>query len=90
MSNVVVTVTLTPVQYKAFQYVAYSPEEWIQNAAVSRAISAIDEVYKKEVERMVNDPDVTSIPADKEIIVLNCAQPTAKQTQDTSSTPPPS
>jgi len=88
MSNVVVTVTLTPVQYKAFQYVAYSPEEWVQNATVSRAISAIDEVYKKEIERMVNDPDVTSIPADKETIVLNCIQPTAKQTQDANSTPP--
>ena len=90
MSNVVVTVTLTPVQYKAFQYVAYSPEEWIQNAAVSRAISAIDEVYKKEIERMMSDPTVTSIPADKEIIVMNCTQPTAKQTQDASSTSPPS
>jgi hypothetical protein len=87
MSNVVVTVSLTPVQYKAFQYVAYSPEEWIQNAAVSRAISAIDEVYKQEVERMVNDPTVTSIPADKETIVLNCTKPSAKQIQDSITSP---
>ena len=87
MSNVVVTVSLTPVQYKAFQYVAYSPEEWIQNAVVSRAISAIDEVYKQEVERMMNDPTVTSIPADKETIVLNCTKPSAKQIQDSITSP---
>jgi hypothetical protein len=78
-----ITVTLTPVQYKAFQYVAYSPEEWIQNAATSRALSAIDEVVKNEVQRMMNDPTVTIIPADKETIVMNCVQPTSQQTQDT-------
>jgi hypothetical protein len=78
-----ITVTLTPVQYKAFQYVAYSPEEWIQNAATSRALSAIDEVVKNEVQRMMNDPTVTIIPADKDTIVMNCVQPTAQQTQDT-------
>jgi hypothetical protein len=77
-----ITVTLTPVQYKAFQYVAYSPEEWIQNAATSRALSAIDEVVKNEVQRMMNDPNVTIIPADKDTIVLNCIQPTAQQIQD--------
>ena len=74
--------SLTAVQYKAFQYVAYSPEEWIQNAATSRASAAIDEVAKNEVERMMKDPTVTSIPADKDTIVMNCTQPTAKQIQD--------
>jgi hypothetical protein len=77
-----ITVTLTPVQYKAFQYIAYSPEEWIQNAATSRALSAIDEVVKNEVQRMMNDPTVTIIPADKDTIVMNCIQPTAQETQD--------
>jgi hypothetical protein len=83
-----ITVTLTPVQYKAFQYVAYSPEEWIQNAATSRALSAIDEVVKNEVQRMMNDPTVTIIPADKDTIVMNCVQPTAQQTQDARDAPP--
>jgi len=77
-----ITVSLTAVQYKAFQYVAYSPEEWIQNAATSRASAAIDEVAKNEVERMMKDPTVTSIPADKDTIVMNCTQPTAKEIQD--------
>jgi hypothetical protein len=77
-----ITVSLTAVQYKALQYVAYSPEEWIQNAATSRALSAIDEVAKNEVERMMKDPTVTSIPADKDTIIMNCTQPTAKETQD--------
>jgi hypothetical protein len=83
-----ITVTLTPVQYKAFQYVAYSPEEWIQNAAISRALLAIDEVAKNEVQRMMNDPTVTSIPADKDTIVMNCVQSTAQQTQDALDAPP--
>jgi hypothetical protein len=79
-----ITVTLTSVQYKAFQYVAYSPEEWIQNAVTSRALLAIDEVYKNEVQRMMNDPTVTSIPADKDTIVMNCVEFTAQQVQDAS------
>jgi len=83
-----ITVTLTSVQYKAFQYIAYSPEEWIQNAATSRALSAIDEVVKNEVQRMMNDSTVTNIPADKDTIVMNCVQPTAQQTQDIKDAPP--
>lgn len=79
MANVTINVTLTPVQYKAFQYVAASPEEWIQNAALTRAISAIDYVFESEVKRMVNDPNTTSIPADKETVVMNCTQPIAAE-----------
>lgn len=82
MANVVITITLTPIQYKAFEYVVYSPEEWIQNAATSRALLAIDEVTKNEISRMLNDTNTTTIPADKETIVMNCTQPTAKQLQD--------
>lgn len=79
MANVVISVTLTPVQYKAMQYAAYSPEEWIQNAATSRALAAIDEVSKNEINRMMNDPTITTITADKETLVMNCTQPIANQ-----------
>ena len=67
---------------KALAYVAYSPEEWIRNAVNTRCLSAIDEVAKREVQRMIDDPTVTQIPADKEAIVLACKDPTAKEVED--------
>jgi hypothetical protein len=42
-----ITVELTDNEYKAFEYVAVSPEEWIKNAAHNRARQAIDEVTER-------------------------------------------
>jgi hypothetical protein len=30
----------------------------------------MDEIYNAEVERMVADPDITTIPADKDAVIL--------------------
>ena len=78
-----ITLSLSPVQLKALAYVAYSPEEWIRNVVEARCASAIQEVAKREVQRMMEDPSVTSIPADKEAIVLACTDPSAKEVTDT-------
>ncbi len=64
------TIELTETQEKALAYVAVSPQEWAENAVHNRARIAIDEIYADEVERMTADPDITSIPADKDAVVL--------------------
>ena len=64
------TVSITDSEKKAMEYVAFSVQDWIDNAVDNRARQAIDEIYNTEVARMTADPDITSIPADKDAVVL--------------------
>jgi hypothetical protein len=64
------TITLTDAQVKAMEYVAFSVQDWADNALQNRARIAMDEIYNEEVARMTADPTITSIPADKEAVVL--------------------
>ena len=64
------TITLTDSEVKAMEYVALSVQDWADNALHNRARQAIDEIYNSEVARMTADPDITSIPADKDAVVL--------------------
>ena len=64
------TIELTAAQEKALAYVAASPQEWAENAVHNRCRIAMDEIYDAEVARMTADPDITSIPADKDAVVL--------------------
>ena len=65
------TITLTDAEDKALRYVALDPQDWIDNAVHNRCRQAIDQIYAEEVERMTNDPDIASIPANKEHVVLD-------------------
>jgi hypothetical protein len=64
------TITLTDAETKAMEYVAFSVQDWADNALQNRARIAMDEIYDAEVARMTADPAITSIPADKEAVVL--------------------
>ena len=64
------TLTLTDAQLKALAYVAVDPQEWIENAIHERCRLAMEEIFIAEVARMVADPETTSIPADREAVVL--------------------
>ncbi len=64
------TIELTDAETKAMEHVAFSVQDWAENALKNRARQAIDEIYNSEVARMTADPDITSIPADKEAVVL--------------------
>lgn len=64
------TTTLTDAEVKAMEYVALDVQEWADNALKNRARIAMDEIYDTEVARMTDDPEITSIPADKEAVVL--------------------
>jgi hypothetical protein len=68
--NMKYTITLTEAQNKALAYVAADPKEWIQNAASERARVAMEEIFQMEVQRMLADPNITEIPADREAVVM--------------------
>ena len=63
-------VILTDSEDKALRVVALDPQEWIDNVVHDRCRVAIEEIYAKEVDRMVKDPSITSIPANKDVVVL--------------------
>lgn len=75
MANVSITIELTAVQYKALSCICSNVQEWVDNAATARAYVAYDEIVAKEVARMIADPTIKNIPADKDTIVMN-ASPT--------------
>ena len=82
-----ITITLTAAQEKGLGYVAMSPQEWADNAVHNRCRQAIDEIYDMEVARMIADPSITSIPADKDAVVLAANVQTAAQRNAAASAP---
>jgi len=74
-----ITITLTAAQEKGLAYVALSPQDWAENVVHERCRIAMDEIYTEEVARMTADPSITSIPADKNAVVLAANVQTAAQ-----------
>jgi len=63
-------IELNDAETKAMEHVVVSVQEWAENALTNRARQAMDDIYSAEVARMTADPEITSIPADKETVVL--------------------
>jgi len=76
------TTTLTAAETKAMEHIAFSVQDWVDNALQNRARIAMDEIYEAEVARMTADPTITSIPADKEQVILDADIKSAAQTQE--------
>ena len=74
-----ITIELTAAQEKGLAYVAVSPQDWAENAIHNRCRIAMDEIYEAEVARMTADPSITSIPAEKDAVVLAANVQTAVQ-----------
>lgn len=75
-----ITITLSDAEYKALSVVAVSPEEWVENAAKSRASVSLEEIFSAEVERLlaVGKP----ITGTKDDIVLAAEVETAFERQE--------
>jgi hypothetical protein len=76
-----ITITLTEAEHKALAYVALDPVDWVQNAAQARAIAAMEEIFQETVRIALADPNTTSIPADREAVVLASTLPSAAERQ---------
>lgn len=83
-----ITITLSDVEAKALAYVAYDPQEWIENFVKVRCTAAIDEIFNAEVQRMASEGGTLS--GTKEQVVLASKLLSAKEITDlANSTPPP-
>jgi hypothetical protein len=47
------TITLTDTEKSAMEYVAYDPQEWIENAAKERARISIEDIVKLAVDKFL-------------------------------------
>ena len=65
------TITLTLEQEKALLSDMISIQNWIENAITNKARQCTDQIVKDEIKRMQNDPNITTIPADKDEILRN-------------------
>ena len=74
-----IKITLTNAEAKALSYVAYDPQEWAENVVKERARIAIDEIFQIEVQRLLEDPNTTEIPANKEAVVMSSNLPSAAE-----------
>ena len=84
------TITLTETEKSAMEYVAYDPQEWVENVFKERARIATDEIVKIAVEKFLEANQ--TIPGSKAEIVAaaytNGWIQTAKyKTDNASSTP---
>jgi hypothetical protein len=73
------TVELTDAELKALAHTVWDPQDWIDNAIHEQCRRAIEEIFQKEVQRMLLDPSTTEIPADREAVVLAADIKTAKE-----------
>lgn len=80
------TITLTDAELKALAFFAYDPQDWMDNAVHERCRLAMEEIFTQEVARMVADPTTTSIPADREVVVLAADIKSARERHDEQST----
>lgn len=62
------TITLSPAEQKALEYIAINPNDWIENAVHERCRIAIDEIVNAEVQRLLEAGE--SINGSKDEIVL--------------------
>jgi hypothetical protein len=82
------TITLTDTEIAAMEYVAYDPQDWIENAFKERARVAIEEIVKLAVNKFLEANQ--TIPGSREEIVAaaysNGWIQTAKYTTDNQTT----
>lgn len=74
------TITLTDAQYKSLSYVAYDPQEWIENAVYERCRIAGEEIYNNEVQKLIEEGK--PISKDKNEVIMNADIKSAKEIED--------
>lgn len=70
-----IIIDLTDVELAALAHVMTDPQEWTENAIRERARIAMLNIVERETARMMQDPDITQIPASVDEIVLNAPLP---------------
>lgn len=65
---VTLSVELTDLEYNALAHIAVDPHDWFQGMVKLRCANTIHHIADNEIKKMIADPNVSNIPADKELI----------------------
>lgn len=65
---VTLSVELTDLEYAALAHIAVDPHDWFQDMVKLRCKNTISEIADNKIKEMIADPNVTNIPADKNVI----------------------
>jgi len=65
------SVELTDAEWAALCHIAVDPDDWFQDMVKLRCKNTIHEIANQRIKQMLDDPAVTSIPADKEVLFNN-------------------
>jgi hypothetical protein len=76
-----ITFELTDLQATILGHIAMDPLDWIGNIVEWQANIATDEIVEMEVQRMLADPTITTIPSDRNQIVENAVLVPAAERQ---------
>lgn len=79
MAEYTYTVTLNEAENKALHIVAVDGQAWIDNVVHERCRWAIEEIYEKEIKRMLEEKDLTNVTADKHTVVIAANIPSAAE-----------
>lgn len=65
---VTLSVVLTDLEYKALEHIAVDPQDWFEDMVKLRCQNTIHHIADNEIKKMIADPSVSNIPANKEEI----------------------
>jgi hypothetical protein len=65
---VTLSVELTDLEYAALAHIAVDPQDWFEGMVKLRCQNTIHHIADNEIKRMIADPTITNIPADKQVI----------------------
>lgn len=77
-------INLTETENKCLTHCVVDPQDWIENFVKQRCSVAGEEIFTKEVQRMLADPNITEIPADREAVILAADIQTAAEKHEKS------
>jgi hypothetical protein len=75
------TITLSDAEDKALAYVAYSQQEWIDNAVHDRCRIAIDEIVNAEVQRLLAAGEPITGSKDDIVLAANIKSAAERQAE---------
>jgi len=67
MRNIVFEITDN--EQKVLDHYCMDPQDWIENAVTHLVENAKEKIYELEVERIMSDPDVSTLVTDRNEIV---------------------
>jgi hypothetical protein len=76
-----ITFELTDLEATILGHIALDPLDFIDNLATWQANIAMDAIVESEIQRMLADPNTTTIPSDRAEIVRNAVLVPAAERQ---------